>query len=56
MNASHHRNQNHVLPLYDDIEFLEDFQEAIKDPEKRKQIISVLEKAELLPLSARLPA
>ena len=29
------------------------FQEAIKDPERRKAIISILEEAELLPLSLR---
>ena len=40
----------------DDLDFMEEFQEAIKDPEIRKQIISVLEEAGLLPLSVRQPA
>lgn len=35
---------------------LKAFQNAIKDPETRKEIISILEEAELLRVSHRLPA
>lgn len=40
----------------EDHEFMEAFKEAIQDPEKRKLIISILEKAGLLPAADRLPA
>lgn len=42
--------------ITDDLEFMEAFQEAIQDPERRKQIISILETAGLLPFADRLPA
>ena len=50
------KNSHNIHPTSDDLEFMEAFEEAIKDPEMRKQIISVLEEAGLLPLSARRPA
>mgnify|MGYP003313475301 CR=1 FL=1 len=40
----------------EDPEFLEAFMEAIQDQEKRKQIISILERVGLLPSADRLPA
>ena len=40
----------------DDPEFMEAFKKAIQDPEQRKQIILILEKAGLLPFADRLPA
>ena len=40
----------------DDLEFMTAFRKAIQDPEQRKQIISFLETAGLLPSVARLPA
>lgn len=40
----------------EDPEFMEAFQKAIQDPEKREQIISILEKFELLPSAVRQPA
>ena len=45
-----HRN------VADDPEVMKAFQDAIKDPELRKQIISILEEAGLLPASIRQPA
>lgn len=45
-----------IQPLSDESEFMKAFQEAIKDPALRKEIISVLEAAGLLPLFARQPA
>lgn len=45
-----HRN------LADDPEVMKAFQEAIRDPELRQQIISILEEAGLLPESIRLLA
>lgn len=52
-------NHNTALLGFDvpeDPEFMEAFQKAIQDPEQRKQIISILEKAGLLPFADRLPA
>ena len=53
--SSKHNHIN-VGSLTDDPKFMAAFQEAIKDPELRKEIISVLEAAGLLPLSVRRPA
>ena len=55
MKANHntallHRN------IADDPEVMKAFADAIQDPEIRKQIISILEEAGLLPVSTRLPA
>ena len=55
MKANHntmllHRN------IADDPEVMKAFQDAIQDPELRQQIISILEAAELLPVSIRQPA
>lgn len=55
MKANHntallHRN------LADDPEVMKAFANAIQDPELRKEIISILEEAGLLPVSTRLPA
>ena len=46
----------HNCNTQDGTAFMMAFQSAIKDPEIRKQIISVLESAGLLPLSVRRPA
>ena len=55
MIENHHSTMS-VHPPNDDLEFMKAFQEAIKDPELRKEIISVLEEAGLLPLFSRRPA
>lgn len=47
---------DYIHPPSDDPEFMKTFQEALKNPDLRKEIISVLEEAGLLPLSARRPA
>lgn len=52
-------NNNTVLlrnDSSDDQDFMKAFKEAIKDPEKRKQIISILETYGLLPFAEDLPA
>ena len=54
--ATYHDSAIHNCSTIDDLEFLMDFENAIKEPELRKQIISVLESAGLLPLSVRRPA
>ena len=51
--------QNNVLlhkNVADDPEIMKAFQDAIQDPEKRQQIISILEEAGLLPGLIRQPA
>lgn len=52
-------NQENVLLRQndaDDPEIMKAFQDAIQDPEKRQQIISILEEAGLLPGSICQPA
>ena len=46
----------HIVSTADDLEFMAAFKQAIQDPEQRKQIISILETAGLLPSAVRWPA
>lgn len=45
-----------TLDTFNDSDFLRAFKEAIRDPEQRKEIISILETYGLLPSADRLPA
>ena len=54
--ATNHESAVHICSTTDDFEFMTAFEKAIKDPEQRKQIISILETAGLLPSADRWPA
>ena len=55
MKATHNTALLHKN-VADDPEVMKAFQDAIKDPELRQQIISILEEAGLLPVSIGQPA
>ena len=54
--ATNFESALHNCSTIDDLEFMTAFKKAIQDPEQRKQIISILEKAGLLPSAVRWPA